>query len=123
VSDEAEVRQIVLARDVVTDVGILAAGTHLPAVPSLDGGWLLEMSLPYPLREVPSHPFDAPASAAESGQHLLNMRAAHHDYQFAREALGFGHNAAVAWIQHGYGATERQLFRWGLSRRELGEAS
>jgi hypothetical protein len=114
---------ITLRRDVTTDVGILAAGTMLPAVPSLEDGWVVELSLPHSHRGVPPHPFELAAHMAEHGRHLLNQRAAQYDYQHARDVLGMGHESALAWIQHGYGVSERQLFRWGLSGKELGEAS
>lgn len=110
---------ITLRRDVKTDLGTFAAGTVLPVIPSPNDGWLVEMSLPHTRRGVPSHPFEMPAAAAQKGRHLLNQHAVQHDYQFARETLGLSHASALVWIQQGYGVSERQLFRWGLSEREV----
>lgn len=108
---------IVVVRDIHTGLGTIAPGTPMPAIPSIDGGWQLELSLP--LFGVPSHPVSVDVTKIREGRTLLNSLHAQHDYRFARSVLGLGHGRALAWIQSGYRATERQMFRWGLTQRAM----
>lgn len=112
---------VVVAREIHTDLGTIAPGTAMPAMPSVEGGWQLELSLP--LFGVPSHPVSVPVAKIRKGRTLLNSLHARHDYQFARSVLGLGHGRALAWIEHGYRTTERQMFRWGLAERDVGAAA
>lgn len=113
--ESVEIYSITLLRDIQTDVGTLAAGTQLPAAPSLNDGWLLELSIP--LRGAPSHPFEVKARNVLHGRLILSKRAAVYDYRFARRVLGYSHHSALTWLLQGYGVTERQLYRWGLTEQ------
>lgn len=107
---------ITLSHDIRTDVGTISAGTTLPATIAVDVlGWQVEMSLPG--SDVPSHSAVVKASAVRGGKARLNSLYAHHDYQFAREFLGYSHLSAIAWIREGYGVGERQLYRWGFTNQ------
>lgn len=99
-----------LRRDVHTEFGLLAAHSAQRAVPEMGGVWRVRVS--------EQHSVTVPETSIEQGnkrrQALLRNRDAREEYEFARRELGYGHVAAVQWLQEKFGVTERQLYRWGF---------
>lgn len=102
--------EILLRRDIHTDLGILPHGSTQQATPADDGQWLV--------RVTDSLEVLVPEAGIWAGSQkrlkLQTVREVHEEYDFARDALGFSHAAAVKWVQERYKVEERQMNRWGL---------
>lgn len=117
---DAYVIQVVT--DIDTEVGTIAPGTRLLAVPDTTRDvWTLELSLPR--NGIGSRQVTVPATSVRHGSDLpdsLDRKlAAWEDYRFARSALHLSREEAVAWLCRGYGVTLRSLERWGFTQHQL----
>ncbi|MGW3545863.1 hypothetical protein ACWDNI_35720 [Nocardia niigatensis] len=105
---------VVIARDIETDFGVIRKGTTMFARPSFRRGWDLEVAPPL-VNRGSEYTLPVRIRVVEGGQGLLMRLHARYDYRFAREVIGMSHHAACKWILTGYGVTDRQLSRWGLT--------
>lgn len=102
---------VILRFDVTTPTGVLPKGSRQRGRPEAGGMWSIWVTT--------SQVTTVPESTIHSGRThrktLVKARDAHEEYQFAREWLGYSHEAAFRWLMEHYGTTDRQLFRWGIT--------
>lgn len=102
--------EILLRRDIHTDLGILPRGSTQQATPADDDQWLVRvtdtLTVPVPERSI--------WAGRAKRLKLQTVREVHEEYEFACDALGFSHAGAVKWVQERYRVEERQMNRWGL---------